>query len=167
MYRFRFSPDSNAGGDGIIQTALEFWKAGKNREEIELKDLETTLSLSVFNNNKSKPRSRCGFFKQNKKKSKVLEVVFRFSSLRRLLSYKFDRQEPGGLLRSLPASGVPARGTVRHGRDGGQKAHTEPRRGGQGGQGFGLLPQIRASVLRQRLQDDREQTGLLHIDVRI
>ncbi|XP_014899040.1 torsin family 1 isoform X2 [Poecilia latipinna] len=48
---------SNAGGDGIIQTALEFWKAGKNREEIELKDLETTLSLSVFNNNKS------GFFR--------------------------------------------------------------------------------------------------------
>ncbi|XP_071322747.1 torsin-1A-like isoform X2 [Trachinotus anak] len=44
---------SNAGGDSIAQTALDFWKAGQNREEIELKDLETKLSLSVFNNNQS------------------------------------------------------------------------------------------------------------------
>ncbi|XP_035996283.1 torsin-1A isoform X1 [Fundulus heteroclitus] len=48
---------SNAGGDSIIQTALDFWNAGRNREEIELKDLETALSLSVFNNNNS------GFFR--------------------------------------------------------------------------------------------------------
>ncbi|KAM4527492.1 torsin family 1 isoform 2-T2 [Odontesthes bonariensis] len=47
---------SNAGGDSIIQTALDFWRAGRDREEIALKDLETSLSLSVFNNNKS------GFF---------------------------------------------------------------------------------------------------------
>uniref|UniRef100_A0A3Q3MM34 Torsin n=1 Tax=Mastacembelus armatus TaxID=205130 RepID=A0A3Q3MM34_9TELE len=44
---------SNAGGDSIIKTALEFWKAGRNREEIELRDLETLVSLSVFNNNES------------------------------------------------------------------------------------------------------------------
>ncbi|XP_029371649.1 torsin-1A-like isoform X2 [Echeneis naucrates] len=44
---------SNAGGDGIAQRALEFWKEGRNREEIELKDLETHLALSVFNNNQS------------------------------------------------------------------------------------------------------------------
>ncbi|KAK5613843.1 hypothetical protein CRENBAI_015449 [Crenichthys baileyi] len=48
---------SNAGGDGIIQTALDFWRKGRDRKEIELKDLETALSLSVFNNNKS------GFFR--------------------------------------------------------------------------------------------------------
>ncbi|KAM9735721.1 torsin family 1 isoform 1-T1 [Menidia menidia] len=47
---------SNAGGDSIIQTALDFWRAGRSRDEIELKDLETSLSLSVFNNQKS------GFF---------------------------------------------------------------------------------------------------------
>ncbi|KAG7215341.1 hypothetical protein INR49_022578 [Caranx melampygus] len=41
---------SNAGGDSIAQTALNFWKEGRNREEIELKDLEMVLSLSVFNN---------------------------------------------------------------------------------------------------------------------
>lgn len=46
-------PLSNAGGDSIIQTTLDFWKAGRNREEIELRDLETLLSLSVFNNNQS------------------------------------------------------------------------------------------------------------------
>ncbi|XP_070706454.1 torsin family 1 isoform X2 [Pempheris klunzingeri] len=44
---------SNAGGESIIQTALDFWKAGREREEIELRDLETLLSLSVFNNKKS------------------------------------------------------------------------------------------------------------------
>lgn len=44
---------SNAGGESIIQTALDFWKQGRDREEIELKDLETSLSLSVFNNNQS------------------------------------------------------------------------------------------------------------------
>lgn len=44
---------SNAGGDSIIQTALDFWRGGRDREEIELKDLETSLSLSVFNNKKS------------------------------------------------------------------------------------------------------------------
>ncbi|XP_073334134.1 torsin family 1 isoform X2 [Pagrus major] len=44
---------SNAGADSIIQTALDFWKEGRQREEIELKDLETALSLAVFNNKKS------------------------------------------------------------------------------------------------------------------
>ncbi|XP_040915579.1 torsin family 1 isoform X2 [Toxotes jaculatrix] len=48
---------SNAGGDNIIQTTLDFWKSGRTREEIKLKDLETLLSLSVFNNNQS------GFFR--------------------------------------------------------------------------------------------------------
>ncbi|KAM8871871.1 torsin family 1 isoform 1-T1 [Synchiropus picturatus] len=44
---------SNAGGEAIIQTALEFWNAGRKREEIQLKDLENSLSLSVFNNKNS------------------------------------------------------------------------------------------------------------------
>ncbi|XP_020506571.1 torsin family 1 isoform X2 [Labrus bergylta] len=44
---------SNAGGESIIQTVLDFWKEGKDREELELRDLETQLSLSVFNTKKS------------------------------------------------------------------------------------------------------------------
>ncbi|XP_039635707.1 torsin-1A-like isoform X1 [Perca fluviatilis] len=44
---------SNAGGESITQIALDFWKAARDREEIELKDLETLLSLSVFNNKNS------------------------------------------------------------------------------------------------------------------
>ncbi|XP_027035312.1 torsin-1A-like isoform X1 [Tachysurus fulvidraco] len=44
---------SNAGGENIVQVALDFWKAGKEREEIELKHLEEALSLSVFNNKNS------------------------------------------------------------------------------------------------------------------
>uniref|UniRef100_A0A3Q2P0H2 Torsin family 1 n=1 Tax=Fundulus heteroclitus TaxID=8078 RepID=A0A3Q2P0H2_FUNHE len=54
---------SNAGGEDIIQTALEFWKEGRKREEIELKDLEKALSLSVFNNNNSEPRARQQFLR--------------------------------------------------------------------------------------------------------
>lgn len=47
---------SNAGGESIVQTTLDFWRGGRDREEIELRDLELSLSLSVFNNNQS------GFF---------------------------------------------------------------------------------------------------------
>ncbi|EPQ06416.1 Torsin-1B, partial [Myotis brandtii] len=41
---------SNAGGDLITKTALEFWRAGRKREDIQLKDLEHALSVGVFNN---------------------------------------------------------------------------------------------------------------------
>ncbi|XP_071219504.1 torsin-1A-like isoform X1 [Salvelinus alpinus] len=44
---------SNAGGEHITQVALDFWKAGRDREEIQLHDLEPALSLSVFNNKNS------------------------------------------------------------------------------------------------------------------
>ncbi|XP_050949233.1 torsin family 1 isoform X1 [Labeo rohita] len=44
---------SNAGGEKIVEVALNFWKDGREREEIQLKDLETALSLSVFNNRNS------------------------------------------------------------------------------------------------------------------
>ncbi|XP_031664910.1 torsin family 1 isoform X6 [Oncorhynchus kisutch] len=44
---------SNAGGEKITQVALDFWKVGRDREEIKLHDLEPALSLSVFNNKKS------------------------------------------------------------------------------------------------------------------
>lgn len=44
---------SNAGAETIVEKALEFWKAGKNRETIQLPDLENVLSLSVFNNKNS------------------------------------------------------------------------------------------------------------------
>ncbi|TNN44234.1 Torsin-1A [Liparis tanakae] len=44
---------SNAGGESITQTALDFWKAGRNRETLKLRDLEEALSLSVFNNQNS------------------------------------------------------------------------------------------------------------------
>ncbi|XP_042364868.1 torsin-1A-like [Plectropomus leopardus] len=50
---------SNAGGNIITQTALNFWTEGRDREDIELKDLETLLSESTFNNSKS------GFFKSS------------------------------------------------------------------------------------------------------
>ncbi|XP_065784340.1 torsin-1B isoform X2 [Muntiacus reevesi] len=41
---------SNAGGDLITKTALDFWRAGRKREDIQLKDLEAVLSVGVFNN---------------------------------------------------------------------------------------------------------------------
>lgn len=45
--------NSNAGGDLITKTALEFWQAGRKREDIQLKDLEHVLSVGVFNNKHS------------------------------------------------------------------------------------------------------------------
>ncbi|XP_032949323.1 torsin-1B-like [Rhinolophus ferrumequinum] len=44
---------SNAGGDLITKTALDFWRAGRKREDIQLKDLEHVLSVRVFNNKHS------------------------------------------------------------------------------------------------------------------
>uniref|UniRef100_A0A2K5C7B1 Torsin-1A C-terminal domain-containing protein n=1 Tax=Aotus nancymaae TaxID=37293 RepID=A0A2K5C7B1_AOTNA len=44
---------SNAGGDLISKTALDFWRAGRKREDIQLKDLEPVLSVRVFNNKHS------------------------------------------------------------------------------------------------------------------
>ncbi|NXE46277.1 TOR1B protein, partial [Casuarius casuarius] len=44
---------SNAGANLINKVALDFWRSGKQREEIQLKDLEPVLSLGVFNNKNS------------------------------------------------------------------------------------------------------------------
>ncbi|KAL6042197.1 hypothetical protein STEG23_001897 [Scotinomys teguina] len=44
---------SNAGGDLITKRTLDFWRAGKKREEIQLKDLEPVLSVGIFNNKHS------------------------------------------------------------------------------------------------------------------
>jgi ATP-dependent Clp protease ATP-binding subunit ClpA len=41
---------SNAGGDLITKKTLDFWHAGRKRDEIQSKDLEPVLSLSIFNN---------------------------------------------------------------------------------------------------------------------
>uniref|UniRef100_A0A8D0BDH7 Torsin-1A n=1 Tax=Salvator merianae TaxID=96440 RepID=A0A8D0BDH7_SALMN len=43
---------SNAGAEKITEVALDFWKSGKNRDDMKLKDLEQ-LSVSVFNNKNS------------------------------------------------------------------------------------------------------------------
>ena len=48
-----FGKLSNAGGDLITKTALDFWRAGRKREDIQLKDLEPVLSVGVFNNKHS------------------------------------------------------------------------------------------------------------------
>ncbi|XP_058158242.1 torsin-1A isoform X3 [Dasypus novemcinctus] len=41
---------SNAGAERITDVALDFWRSGKQREEIKLKDMEHALAISVFNN---------------------------------------------------------------------------------------------------------------------
>ncbi|XP_070990252.1 torsin-1B-like isoform X2 [Oncorhynchus clarkii lewisi] len=48
---------SNTGRQHITQVALDFWKAGRDREEIQLHDLEPALSLSVFNSKKNSTKS--------------------------------------------------------------------------------------------------------------
>ncbi|XP_029468120.1 torsin-1A-like isoform X2 [Rhinatrema bivittatum] len=44
---------SNAGAERITQIALDFWRSGKQREELQLKDLDPLLSVAVFNNKNS------------------------------------------------------------------------------------------------------------------
>ncbi|KAG8516111.1 Torsin-1B [Galemys pyrenaicus] len=44
---------SNAGGDLITKATLDYWRAGSMREELQLKDLESALSVGVFNNKHS------------------------------------------------------------------------------------------------------------------
>ncbi|KAF3821011.1 hypothetical protein GH733_011164 [Mirounga leonina] len=44
---------SNAGAERITDVALDFWRSGKQREEIKLKDMEPALSVSAFNNKNS------------------------------------------------------------------------------------------------------------------
>ncbi|XP_049630021.1 torsin-1A [Suncus etruscus] len=44
---------SNAGAERITDVALDFWRSGRQREEIRLKDMEHALSVSVFNNKNS------------------------------------------------------------------------------------------------------------------
>lgn len=45
---------SNAGAERIMDVALDFWRSGRSREDIRLKDMEQALSVSVFNNRNSK-----------------------------------------------------------------------------------------------------------------
>ncbi|XP_063172153.1 torsin-1A-like [Candoia aspera] len=44
---------SNAGAEKITEVALDYWKRGKNREELPLSIMQETLSTSVFNNKNS------------------------------------------------------------------------------------------------------------------
>uniref|UniRef100_A0A8C5PSZ6 Torsin n=1 Tax=Leptobrachium leishanense TaxID=445787 RepID=A0A8C5PSZ6_9ANUR len=44
---------SNTAGEVISKLALDFWKAGKVREDIKLSDVEHQLSLSAFNKKES------------------------------------------------------------------------------------------------------------------
>lgn len=44
---------SNAGAERITDVALDFWRSGRQREEIKLGDMEHALSVSAFNNKNS------------------------------------------------------------------------------------------------------------------
>ncbi|NXV12303.1 TOR1A protein, partial [Cepphus grylle] len=44
---------SNAGAEKITEVALDFWRNGKRREDIQLQDMQNALSVSVFNNKNS------------------------------------------------------------------------------------------------------------------
>ncbi|XP_014466080.2 torsin-1A [Alligator mississippiensis] len=44
---------SNAGAEKITEVALDYWKSGKKREDISLKELNDVVSQSVFNNKNS------------------------------------------------------------------------------------------------------------------
>uniref|UniRef100_A0A3B3C320 Torsin n=1 Tax=Oryzias melastigma TaxID=30732 RepID=A0A3B3C320_ORYME len=66
---------SNAGEKSIVETALDFWRTGRDREDIELSDLEESLSFSIFNNEKN------GFFRSNLMKNNLVDFFVPFLPL--------------------------------------------------------------------------------------
>lgn len=44
---------SNVGVERIIDVVLDFWRSGKQREDIKFKDIEYVLFVLVFNNKNS------------------------------------------------------------------------------------------------------------------
>nr|XP_021137107.1 torsin-1A isoform X1 [Columba livia] len=44
---------SNAGAEKITEVALDFWRNGRRREDIQLTEMQNALSVSVFNNKNS------------------------------------------------------------------------------------------------------------------
>uniref|UniRef100_A0A6J0TNB0 Torsin n=1 Tax=Pogona vitticeps TaxID=103695 RepID=A0A6J0TNB0_9SAUR len=67
---------SNAGGEQINQIALDFWRARKDREEISLKDLETSVLEAVFQT----PQS--GFWKSGIIAQGLVDVLVPFLPLK-------------------------------------------------------------------------------------
>ncbi|XP_029371915.1 torsin-1A-like isoform X1 [Echeneis naucrates] len=65
---------SNTGGDNIAQIALDYWKAGKNREEIKYTDLEGPLSEALFN-------SKGGFFRSGLIENSLVDFFVPFLPL--------------------------------------------------------------------------------------
>jgi len=44
-----FFLSSNSGGHTITKKALEHWRKGLNRKDLVLKDIESAVTLSAFN----------------------------------------------------------------------------------------------------------------------
>ncbi|XP_076734660.1 torsin-1A-like isoform X1 [Maylandia zebra] len=66
---------SNTGADQITKTAVDFWKNGKDREEMMLKDFESFISPIVFNSDQS------GFSKSTFIDSCLVDVFIPFLPL--------------------------------------------------------------------------------------
>lgn len=67
---------SNAGGEQITRLALEFWQKQKDREDIQLEDLESAISKAVLDN----PHN--GFWKSRIFEEKLIDVIVPFLPLR-------------------------------------------------------------------------------------
>ncbi|CAH2316226.1 prosalusin isoform X1 [Pelobates cultripes] len=67
---------SNAGGDVINQVALDFWRDRKDREEIQLRHLQSAISIAVM----STPEH--GFWKSQIMNQSLIDVIVPFLPLR-------------------------------------------------------------------------------------
>ncbi|XP_053775678.1 torsin-1A isoform X3 [Desmodus rotundus] len=54
---------SNAGAERITDVALDFWRSGRQREEIRLRDMEPALAVSAFNNKNKNAHLKQDFIK--------------------------------------------------------------------------------------------------------
>ncbi|XP_030063813.1 prosalusin isoform X1 [Microcaecilia unicolor] len=68
---------SNAGGEQINRVALEFWRTRKDREEMELRDLELAISKAVFDN------PHHGFWQSQIIDEQLIDLIVPFLPLQR------------------------------------------------------------------------------------
>lgn len=151
FYYFFFLSHSNTGADQITKTAVDFWKNGKDREEMMLKDFESFLSPIVFNSDQSEClyHSPLTIIHHLRWSSFLLKI----SLFRQFFKVNFYIQLSGWCFHPIPASGVQTCCTVCDGCDERRRSSARWGCGRPGGQRFSLLPQTGESICREWLQD--------------
>uniref|UniRef100_A0A8C5R936 Torsin n=1 Tax=Leptobrachium leishanense TaxID=445787 RepID=A0A8C5R936_9ANUR len=81
---------SNAGGELITRKLLEFWRAGKKREDLRLADVESELSVELFN--KEGGFFHCNLISKNLIDLYVPFLPLEFTHVKRCVQAELDKR---------------------------------------------------------------------------